>query len=140
MDPALAALLGALVGGGFAFLGTWYHLKKQREKDIWIKNISRFEEADAKLFTPFLKHAYRLDVKHDVDDIDRILEALRDGRSYFNRCPKDLRQKLFELYSTLERRVVEKEGKWKTEDIDNIAPNIKQIETLIYDAFSSMEL
>lgn len=144
MDTGLAALLGALLGavagGGFSFLASWYHLKEQRKKDIWIRKISRLEQADAKLFQPFLKHAYRLDVKHDVNDLDGILGALREGRTYFTYCPKDLRQKLLELYSTLERRVMEREGKWKEEDIDNIAPDIKQVETLIYDAFSSMEL
>jgi len=140
MDPVLAAFLGALVGGGFSFLGTWYHLKKQREKDIWIRKISRLEEADTKLFTPFLKHAYRLDVKHDVNDLDGILGALREGRTCFTHCPKHLKQKLFELYLTLERRVVEREGRWRQDDIDNTAPDIKEIETLICDALSSMEL
>lgn len=140
MDPVLAAFLGALVGGGFSFLGTWYHLKKQREKDIWIKKVSRLEQADAKLFQPFLKYAYRLDVKRDVNDLDGILGALREGRTCFTYCPKDLRQKLFELYSTLEKRVMEREGKWKEEDIDNIAPDIKQVETVISEVLSSMEL
>jgi len=140
MDSAVAALLGALTGGGFSFLGTWYHFKKQREKDIWIKKVSRLEEVDTKLFTPFLKHACRLDVKHDVNDLDGILGALREGRTCFTYCPKDLRQKLLELYSTVEKRVVEREGKWEEEDIDNIAPNIKQIETMISEVLSSMEL
>ena len=140
MDPVLAVFLGALVGGGCSFLGTWYHLKKQWEKDIWIKKVSRLEQADAKLFQPFLKYAYRLDVKRDPNDLDGILSALREGRTCFTYCPKDLRQKLLELYSTVEKKVREREGKWEEEDIDNIAPDIKQVETLIYDAFSSMEL
>lgn len=143
MDSALAALLGALLGavagGGFSFLATWYHLKKQGERDIWAKKASRLEQADAKLFQPFLKYAYRLDARRDVNDLDGILGALRKGRTCFTYCPKDLKQKLLELYSTLEKRGMEKEG-WREEDIDNIAPNIKQIETIIGEVLSSMEL
>lgn len=140
MDPAAAALLGALIGGGFSFLGTWYHLKKQREKDIWIKKVSRLEEADTKLFTPFLKQAYRLGIKHDVKDLDGILGALREGRTCFTYCPKNLKQKLLELYATLEKRVAEREGKWKEEDINDTTPNIEQIEIMIGKVLSSMEL
>ncbi len=144
MDPSIAALLGALLGataaGGFSFLTSWYHLKKQGERDIWIKKASRLDQADARLFAPFLKHAYRLDIKRDVNDLDGILGALRDGRNCFTYCPKDLRQRLLELYTTLEKRVMEREGRWKEEDIDNIATDIKQIETLICAALSSMEL
>lgn len=144
MDPGLAALLGALLGavagGGFSFLATWYHLKKQGERDIWAKKVSRLDQADAKLFQPFLRYAYRLEAKRDVNDLDGILGTLREGRACFTYCPKDLRQKLLELYSTLEKKVMEREGRWKEQDSDNIAPDIKQIETLIYDAFSSMEL
>lgn len=87
-----------------------------------------------------MKYAYRLDVKHDVNDLNGILGALREGRTCFTYCTNDLRQKLLELYSTLEKKVTEREGRWDEEYIDNIAPNIKHIETLIYDAFSSMEL
>ncbi|MBA7628518.1 hypothetical protein ES703_36006 [subsurface metagenome] len=144
MDPGLAALLGALiggiVGGGASFLVTWYNLKKQVERDIWTKKVSRLDQADAKLFQPFLEYAYRLDTKHDVNDLNGILGALRKGRACFTYCPKDLRQKLLELYSILEKRIMEREEGWKKEDIDSIAADIKQIETLIYDAFSSMGL
>ncbi len=144
MDSGLAALLGTLLGafagGGFSFLATWYHLKKQGERDIWARKASRLDQADTKLFQPFLKYAYRLETKRDVNDLDGILFALREGRNCFTYCPKDLRQKLLELYSTLEKRVVETEGRWQKKDIDNIAPNIKQIETIIGEVLSSMEL
>lgn len=144
MDAGSAALLGALIGGivtgGVSFLVTWYNLKKQVERDIWTKKVSRLDQADAKLFQPFLEYAYRLDAKHDVNDLDGILGALRKGRACFTYCPKDLTQKLLELYSTLERRVVEMEGRWQKEDIDNIAPDIKQVETLISEVLYSMEL
>lgn len=144
MDAGVAALLGALiggiVGGGVSFLVTWYNLKKQGERDIWTKKVSRLDQADAKLFQPFLGYSYRLDAKHDVNDLNGILGALREGRACFTYCPKDLRQKLLELYSTLERRVVETEGRWQKEDIDSIAPDIKQVETVISEVLSSMEL
>lgn len=144
MDPGVAALLGALIGGGIvgvvSVFTTWYSLKKQVDRDIWAKKVSRLEQVDAKLFQPFLRYAYRLEAKRDVNDLDGILGALRKGRACFTYCPKDLRQKLLELYSTLEKRIMEREEGWKEENIDSIAADIKQIETLIYDAFSSMEL
>ena len=131
--------MGALTGGGFSFLATWYQLKEQRKKDIWTEKVSRLEQADGALFQPFLMYAYRLDARRDVNLSD-LLEELRKGRSCFTYCPKDLKQKFLELYSTLEKLVVEREGAWRKEDIDTIVPHVKQIEALIGDALFGMEL
>ena len=143
MDSGLAALLGgllgALTGGGFSFLATWYQLKEQRKKDVWTEKVSRLEQADGALFQPFLMYAYRLDAGRDVNLSD-LLEELRKARSCFTYCPKDLKQKFLELYSTLEKLVVERDGAWRKEDIDTIVPQVKQIEALIGDVLFGMEL
>ena len=143
MDSGIAALLGgllgALTGGGFSFLATWYQLKRQLEENIRTEKVSRLEQADGALFQPFLKYAYRLAAGRDVKLSD-LLEDLRKGRSCFTYCPKDLKQKFLELYSTLEKLVVERDGAWRKEDIDTIVPQVKQIEALIGDVLFGMEL
>lgn len=138
--PAISALAGAIIGGGFTALVTWYSFKKQWEKDIWIKKIDRLGHADRELFSPFLECAYRLDAKRDVGDIDAILGVLRKGRRYFIYCPKDLKQKLFNLYSDLEREIIRKEKNWDSGDIDKLSEEIKQIEEIIYKTLTEMEL
>jgi hypothetical protein len=138
--PAISALAGAVIGGGFTALATWYSFKKQWEKDIWIKKIDRLGQADRELFSPFLECAYRLDAKRDVGDIDAILGVLRKGRRYFIYCPKDLKQKLFNLYSDLEREIIRKEKNWDSRDIDKLSEEIKQIEEIIYETLTEMEL
>jgi hypothetical protein len=138
--PAISALAGAVIGGGFTALVTWISFKKQWEKDIWIKKLDRLGEADKELFAPFLAHAYRLDAKRDVCDIDAILGVLRGGREYFIYCPKDLKQKLLSLYSTLERTIEVKKGHWNDEDIDKFSDEVKQIERMIYKTLTEMEL
>ena len=138
--PAISALAGAVIGGGFTSLVTWYSFKKQWEKDIWIKKLDRLGVADKVLFAPFLTHAYRLDAKRDVGDIDGILGVLRGGREYFIYCPKDLKQKLLTLYSTLERTNEVKKGDWNDEDIDKFSDEVKQIERMIYKTLTEMEL
>ena len=138
--PTISALAGAVIGGGFTALATWYSLKTQWKKDIWIKRLDRLGEADKGLFTPFLTHAYRLDAKRDVGDIDDILGVLREGREYFIYCPKDLKQKLLSLYSTLERTNEVKKGDWGDEDIDKFSDEVKQIERIIYKTLTKMEL
>ena len=138
--PAISALAGAVIGGGFTALVTWDSFKKQWEKDIWIKKLDRLGEADKGLFAPFLTHAYRLDAKRNVGDIDGILGVLRGGREYFIYCPKDLKQKLLSLYSTLERTNEVKKGDWNDEDIDKFSDEVKQIERMIYKTLTEMEL
>jgi hypothetical protein len=137
--PAISALMGALIGGGFTALATWYSLKKQWEKDIWIKKMDRLEQADRKFFAPFLECAYRLNAKHDISEIHNILGVLREGRRYFVYCPKSLKQKLFNLYSDLERTFI-KGGVWDKEDLDNLSNEVTQIEKRIYKALMEMKL
>lgn len=119
---------------------TYYSFKKQWEKDIWIKKLDRLGEADKGLFAPFLTHAYRLDAKREVCDIDGLLGVLRGGREYFIYCPKDLNQKLLTLYSTLERTNELRKGGWNDEDIDKFSDDAKQIERMIYKTLTEMEL
>jgi hypothetical protein len=138
--PAISALAGAVIGGGFTALATWYSFKKQWEKDIWIKKMEKLEQADRELFAPFLECAYRLEAKRDVGDIDCILGVLRKGRRFFVYCPKPLKQKLLNLYSALEREIIKKEGNWDNEDLDKLSKEFRQIEKSIYKALMEMKL
>lgn len=138
--PAISALAGAVIGGGFTALATWYSFKKQWEKDIWIKKIDRLGQADRELFSPILEYAYRLDAKRDIDDIDKILMVLRKGRRYFIYCPDDLKEKLINLYSYLERTIIKKEGIWNEENLDKVSKEVKLIEEMIYKALMEMKL
>ena len=104
--PTISALAGAVIGGGFTALATWYSFKKQWEKDIWIKKIDRLGQADRELFSPILEYAYRLDAKRDIDDIDKILMVLRKGRRYFIYCPDNLKEKLLNLFKTYNGKVL----------------------------------
>ena len=138
--PAISALVGAIIGGVSTALVTCYSFKKQWEKEIWIKKLDRLGEADKELFAPFLECAYRLDAKRDVGDIDGILGVLRKGRGYFIYCPNDLKQKLLNVYSTLERTIEVKNGVWNDEDIDKFSEEANQIERMIYKTLTEMEL
>jgi hypothetical protein len=137
--PAISALAGAIIGGGFTAWATWYSFKKQSEKDIWSKKLDRLGEADKELFAPFLDCAYRWDAKRDVDDIKDILGALRKGRRFFVYCPKNLKQMLFDFYSDLEKTIVKREGNLEEGDIDNLSEKVKQIEEGIYKTLLEME-
>jgi hypothetical protein len=137
--PAISALAGAIIGGGFTAWATWYSFEKQSEKDIWSKKLDRLEEADKELFAPFLNYAYRLYAKRDVGDINDILGVLRKGRRYFVYCPKNLKQMLFDFYSDLEKTIVKREGNLEEGDIDNLSEKVKQIEEGICKTLREME-
>lgn len=138
--PTISALGGALIGGGFTAFVTWYSIKKQLEKDIWIKKMDKLEQVDKKLFVPFLECAYNLDVKRDPDDVDRIVGILRDERRYFIYCPKSLKRKFLNLYSDLERTIIKKEELWNNEFLDKTVKEVKQIEKKIYKTLMELKM